>query len=75
MQSRIACHVQDTNDQGAFTLDCPLSPGASGAPVLRRAEAGFEIIGVVSATAAHRSLAFDVTAQSRRPACDDPSQD
>ena len=53
-----ACRVVDFDEQGVFQLDCPLTSGASGAPVLRETETGYEIIGIVSATNSTRSVAY-----------------
>ena len=70
-QSHIDCTVERVDGAGGgFTLSCPLRPGASGAPVLRRTTAGSEIVGVVSATNATRSLAFDVSGKRALPPCE-----
>ena len=65
--NQTACRVLDFDERGSLQLDCPLTPGASGAPVLRETEAGHEIIGIVTATNSTRSVAYwfygeDVTA-------------
>ncbi len=52
------CHVTAVYDGGAIELDCPLSPGASGAPVLRAANGSYEIVGIVSSTSSTGSLAY-----------------
>lgn len=56
--SRTSCRVLDVDGQGAFLLDCPLTPGTSGGPVLRGTEAGYEIVGVVSGTSDAGSLGY-----------------
>jgi V8-like Glu-specific endopeptidase len=69
IQSRFDCTVGQVDGRGAFTLSCPLRPGASGGPVLRATDNGDEIVGVISATSETRSLAFDVSANRALPRC------
>jgi V8-like Glu-specific endopeptidase len=59
-QNRTVCTVESLGGAGSFTLACPMNPGASGAPVLRQTSAGFEAVGVISATTATRSLAYAI---------------
>ena len=66
------CHVTAVYDQGAMELDCPLSPGASGGPVLRAVNGGYEIVGIVSGTSSTGSLAYGFGGESGLgdiPAC------
>ena len=53
-----ACRVVDFDKQGVILLDCPLTSGASGGPVLRETEAGREVIGVISASNSTASIAY-----------------
>jgi V8-like Glu-specific endopeptidase len=69
-QTRLDCTVTALGADGGFSLSCPVRPGASGAPVLRTTAAGSEIVGIVSATGADRSLAFDVSRGRALPACE-----
>ena len=64
-----ACRVLDLDENGVLQLDCPLAPGASGAPVLRATEAGYEIIGIVSATNKTRSVAYRLGGRDEVAAC------
>jgi hypothetical protein len=59
-QNRTICAVEALDDAGAFALACPMNPGASGAPVMRPTSNGFEVVGVISATTATRSLAYTI---------------
>lgn len=62
-----ACPVAAYDGAGRLHLDCPLPPGASGAPVLRRTGDGHEFVAVVSASSRTASLAI------RNPALADPA--
>jgi len=53
-----SCRITRIRRDGAFVLDCPLTHGASGAPVLRIEDSGHEVVGIVSATAENASLVF-----------------
>lgn len=46
------CKVLDGVD-GLVTLDCPVQGGESGAPVLRKAGDGYELVAIVSSKARH----------------------
>jgi secreted trypsin-like serine protease len=59
-QNRTTCAVEALDGAGSFVLACPMNPGASGAPVMRRTSNGFDVVGVVSATTATRSLAYAI---------------
>lgn len=61
------CTVTDFDGSGRLRLDCPLPPGASGAPVLRSTVDGHEVIAVVSMSSKTASLAI------RAPALTDPA--
>jgi hypothetical protein len=56
--NRTSCRIVNVDGQGAFLLDCLLTPGTSGGPVLRATEAGYEIVGVVSGTSDTGSLGY-----------------
>jgi V8-like Glu-specific endopeptidase len=61
VQNRAICSVDTAEDSGgAFRLSCPMKPGASGSPVLRRVGDSFEVVGVISATSATQTFAFGV---------------
>jgi len=60
VQNRMTCKIDQVGGVGAFSLACPMRPGASGSPVLRQTTNGFELVGVISATNATRSLAYGV---------------
>lgn len=62
-----SCAVAARGGGGRLRLDCPLPPGASGAPVLRPTGDGHEVVAVVSASGKTTSLAI------RRPALADPA--
>ena len=64
-----ACRILEVDEQGSFQLDCPLTAGASGAPVLRETEGGNEIIGVVSATNSTRSVVYWFVGEDAAAAC------
>lgn len=68
--NRTECRVTDAANNGAFRLDCPLTPGASGAPVLRVSDGAHEIVGVVSATNETSSLAFSFGGADALATCD-----
>ena len=72
--NQTACRVLDFDERGSLELDCPLTPGASGAPVLREMEAGYEIIGVVSATNRTRSVAYWFVGEDVAAACNSALQ-
>ena len=72
--NQTTCRVLDFDERGSLQLDCPLTPGASGAPVLRETEAGHEIIGVVSATNSTRSVAYWFVGEDVAAACNPASQ-
>jgi secreted trypsin-like serine protease len=67
--NRTSCRVLHVDAQGAFLLDCPLTPGASGAPVLRATDAGYEIVGVVSATNGDASVGYGIAGQDGTAPC------
>ncbi len=46
-----ACAVAAPLGEGRFLMDCGVSPGTSGGPVLRRTDEGAEVVGVVSESA------------------------
>lgn len=46
---RTSCQVLRRHGPQDFLLDCPLSSGWSGGPVLRERESGYEVLGIVSA--------------------------
>ena len=73
--NQTACRVLDFDERGRLQLDCPLSPGASGAPVLRETQAGHEIIGIVSATNSARSVGYLFDAEDLIAACIPAIQD
>lgn len=50
-------------------LDCAVSPGTSGAPVLRQTQSGYEVVGVVSAARGTTALAVLPTKRSAPEAC------
>lgn len=56
--NRNSCRISRVRRDGSFILDCPLSKGASGAPVLRAHDSGHEVVGIVSATSEKSSLIF-----------------
>jgi len=56
--NRTACRVLYIASEGAMQLDCALTPGASGAPVLRQTDESYEVVGVVSATNDAGSVAY-----------------
>ena len=64
-----ACRVVDFDEQGVFQLDCPLTSGVSGAPVLRETETGHEVIGVVSAANGTGSIAYRFFGEGVTAAC------
>ncbi len=68
--NRTACRVTETAVDGAFRMDCPLTPGTSGAPVLRDLDGAYEIVGVVSATNETSSLAFGFQGRDVLGMCD-----
>jgi V8-like Glu-specific endopeptidase len=61
VQNRMTCKADRIGGVGSFSLACPMKPGASGSPVLRQTANGFELVGVISATNATRSLAYGVS--------------
>jgi V8-like Glu-specific endopeptidase len=67
--NRKACRVSDLDETGEFQLDCPLTSGTSGAPVLRETGTGYEIIGIVSATNSTRSVAYWFVGEDVAAAC------
>lgn len=56
--SRKICRISETKANAAFVLDCPVSEGDSGAPVLRSNGSGYEVVGVVSASSRTASLVY-----------------
>lgn len=63
VQTRQACTVGRIEANGRFLLACQVTPGTSGAPVLRRTGGtdGWELVGVVSASNRAATQATDVT--------------
>ena len=57
---RTACSVRALPRDGVMRLDCPLSPGTSGAPVTLAGSG--DVVGVVSASSATASLAYRLSA-------------
>jgi protease YdgD len=68
--NRTSCQIVNVDGQGAFLLDCLLTPGTSGAPVLRATDAGYEIVGVVSGTNGAGSIGFRLDDDDELAACD-----
>jgi len=68
--NRSSCRIVNVDGQGAFLLDCQLTPGTSGAPVLRATDAGYEIVGVVSGTNGAGSIGFRLDDEIELAACD-----
>ena len=62
-----SCTVMAYDGGGRLRLDCPLPPGASGAPVLRPTADGHEAVAVISMSSRTASLAI------RAPALADPA--
>jgi protease YdgD len=67
--NRTSCQILDVDGQGGFLLDCLLTPGASGAPVLRSSDAGYEIVGVISGTNGTGSVAYRFEGDDGLAAC------
>lgn len=60
VQQSNRCFVRAVSDHGTGTLDCPLPPGTSGAPVIATEDGG--VIGVVSASGRNTSLFTSIDA-------------
>ena len=67
-QTRRACPVL-TASAGRVILDCPVAPGTSGAPVLRRTDSGYEAVAVVSASQGRTAIAVRPSRAIRRVSC------
>lgn len=67
-QSRRDCPVLAASAR-EVTLDCAVAPGTSGAPVLRRTEAGYEVVAVVSAARAGTAIAVRPPAEPAAESC------
>jgi len=67
--NRTTCHVLNVDNEGTFLLDCALTPGTSGGPVLRATDAGYEILGVLSGTSGTASVGQGVVAPDGLAAC------
>ena len=68
--NRKTCRVTATGKNGAFQLDCPVTRGTSGAPVLRKTGTGHEMLGILSATSKSRSLAYRVRKTDGAASCE-----
>lgn len=67
LQHAYNCSVKAVSDQGIGTLDCPLPPGMSGAPVIRAKDG--KVFGVVSASGRNRSLFSTINAEILGEVC------
>ena len=52
-----------------IALDCAVAPGTSGAPVLRPTEAGYEVVGVISAARGRTAIAVRPAAAIETASC------
>ncbi len=57
---RHACRVVARDGKGALRLDCPLSPGNSGGPLLSAADGDEAVIAITVASNATQSLAIEI---------------
>ncbi len=63
------CPVGQASAEGGVRLGCPLAPGNSGAPLLRRGSEGDEVVAIAVASNATQSLAIGTSALALERLC------